>query len=87
MIAMLFYWLSKDAPARITMVELLFPMMGHSFLPPPPVVRKNRKKYKKKEVIADHVKVFAEHGTVISLNGLVRDWKSIAEIILKKPGQ
>lgn len=89
MIAMLFYWLSKDAPAHITMVELLFPMVGHSFLPPDRVFARIEKNIRKKEVIADpidYVKVFAEHGTVISLKGLVRDWKSIAEIILKKPG-
>ena len=90
MIAMLFYWLSKDVPAHITMVELIFPMVGHSFLPPDRVFTRIEKKIRKKEVIADpmdYVKVFAEHGTVISLKGLVRDWKSIAEIILKKPEQ
>ncbi|RVE45582.1 hypothetical protein evm_009779 [Chilo suppressalis] len=34
LIAMLSRWLTKDAPAQIHLVEVVLPVVGHSFLPP-----------------------------------------------------
>lgn len=34
MIAMLFYWLSNNAPSQVKPTELLFPIVRHSILPP-----------------------------------------------------
>lgn len=90
MIEMLFYWLTKNAPAYIKMVELLFPMVGHSFLPPDRVFSRIEKAIKEKEVIADptyYVKVFTEYGTVIPMTGLVHDWKSATAQVVKTTGQ
>lgn len=90
MITMLFYWLTNNAPPQVKTIELLFPMVGHSFLPPDRVFARIEKTIRKKEVIvnpADYLQIFAEHGTVIPMSNLVHDWKSEAEKCLKKPGQ
>lgn len=59
------------------MVELIFPIVGHSFLSPDGVFARIERSVKKKEVIADpndYIKVFTEYATVpIIESGLVYD--------------
>lgn len=34
MICMVLWWLQNEAPAQVSKVTLVFPVTGHSFLPP-----------------------------------------------------
>ncbi|CAB3232297.1 unnamed protein product [Arctia plantaginis] len=85
---MLCKYLKDYAPERIKSVELLFPVVGHSFLPPDRVFAQIEKNIKKNEVITnpqDYYKIFNEHGTVLKLGSeiIVQDWKEASTEILK----
>lgn len=88
-ITMLHHWLIKFAPEDI-IIELLFPMVGHSFLPPDRVFGFIERDLKKLEVIVrpeEFVDIFKNYGTVEQLGSdcLVYDWKSECKIIMKPP--
>ncbi|VEN36138.1 unnamed protein product [Callosobruchus maculatus] len=88
MIGMLCSWLQK-APAHLQQIELIFPMVGHSFLPSDRVFARIEKDIKKHEVLVlpqDYVNIFAEHGTPINLEDKVFDWKSACQNVIKQPG-
>nr|CAH7766309.1 unnamed protein product [Callosobruchus chinensis] len=48
---MLAYWLLNEAPAHIKTLEVVFPIVGHSFLPPDRVFGLTERKIKKQNVI------------------------------------
>ncbi|XP_069355603.1 uncharacterized protein [Maniola hyperantus] len=51
MIAMLGKWLYTEAPTNIKKIELIFPVVGHSFIPPDRLFARIEKTLKTKEVI------------------------------------
>ena len=66
-IGMACHWLAVRAPPSVKRIELIFPMTGHSFLPPDRVFGNIEKVLKRKEVIADpseYHAVFEQYATV-----------------------
>nr|XP_024218186.1 uncharacterized protein LOC112211192 [Halyomorpha halys] len=89
-IGMMAYWLLKIAPETVKKVEIVFPMVGHSFLPPDRVFGRIEKEIKAKNVVVEpsqYVNIFKNQGTPISLAGKVANWKSALSKILRPPGQ
>lgn len=87
MIAMGSKWLSQ-APKHIQKVEFVFPVTGHSFLPPDRVFANIEKKLRKKDTIIDpeiYLNLFAEAGTVkrMGKDWEVLNWRDAAKDVLK----
>lgn len=85
------YWFYHCAPPNIVEVQLVFPMTGHSFLPPDRVFGNIEKDIRRHEVIAspeEYVKMIENFSTVKRLGeGVVnKNWKEAAEQNIKKPG-
>lgn len=79
--------LNRFAPQHIKSVELIFPVPGHSFLPPDRVFGLIEQEIKKIEVILSpnqYIEVFERYGTVKCLDD-VYDWKSEIEKVLRPP--
>lgn len=87
MVAMLGKWLYTNAPRHGKKLELLFPVVDHSFIPPERVFAKIEKTLKTKEVITsplDYVSVLEENATCASLASIpVYDWKKGYDTIIK----
>lgn len=81
-------WLARDSPKNVNKIELVFPVVGHSFMPPDRVFGLIEKKVKARNRIVkpeEYRDIFSEHGTVILL-GIdcnVYDWKAAAQNVLK----
>ncbi|CAH2101149.1 unnamed protein product [Euphydryas editha] len=87
-LGMLCKYLLDYAPERIKILELLFPIVGHSFLPPDHVFAQVEKMIKKNEVIPNpqgYYNIFDEHGTVLKSGSevVVQNWKETCTEILK----
>lgn len=92
MLGMLSYWLLFEAPNNVEKVEMWYPIVGHSFIPPDRVFGKLERDFKRMTVIEgpeEYVKVINDYATVLRLGETcpVNDWKSYSENILKQPGQ
>lgn len=88
MIGMCATWLLKNAPRHIKMLEIVFPVPGHSFLPPDRVFGNIEKDLKKMEEIVspeEYINVFNKYGTVVRLDN-VMDWKSALQNVIRPPG-
>nr|CAH7714163.1 unnamed protein product [Callosobruchus chinensis] len=87
MIAMCAKWLANDAPKHIQTINLIFPVTGHSFLPPDRVFGQIEKKLKKMDTLTDvndYYKIFENFGTVkkLGIQWKALDWrKAIADVI------
>nr|CAI5850481.1 unnamed protein product [Callosobruchus analis] len=87
MIAMCAKWLANDAPKHIQTINLIFPVTGHSFLPPDRVFGQIEKKLKKIDTLTDvndYYKIFENFGTVkkLGIQWKALDWrKAIADVI------
>lgn len=89
LIAMISKWLVQNAPAHIKVVEIVFPVVGHSFLPADRVFARIEKELRKVENIIspnEYLKVVGEHSTPILIASdspvTVYDWKTCAKEIL-----
>lgn len=87
MIGMCAKWL-LEAPAHINNVQLVFPVTGHSFIPPDRVFGIIEKTIKKKDTIIDvneYYDIFETVGTVKKLghDWNVLDWKDELKQVLK----
>lgn len=93
MVTMCMYWLATKAPTHIKKLELIFPVAGHSFIPPDRVFAKIEKDVKNQETIvnpSEYMKIYEQHGKVVSLGSEecpVFDWKSVSTEFVKPPGQ
>lgn len=81
-------WLQDYAPEYIKGLEIVFPVVGHSFLPPDRVFAKIEKEIKRLEVITSpdgYYEIFNNHGTVyyLGLDVKVYDWKKSTAEVLK----
>lgn len=77
MVGMCAIWLSQ-APPHIKKIELIFPIPGHSFIPPDRVFGLIEKEIKHMENIVqpeEYIEVYKNYGTVILFDN-VMDWKS-----------
>lgn len=84
MVNMLSYMLLNIVPPNIKRIELIFPVPGHSFLPPDRVFGRIEKALRKIPTITDpktYEEIFAQHGTVCILgeNCSVFNWKETAK--------
>ncbi|XP_060801330.1 uncharacterized protein LOC106139404 isoform X1 [Amyelois transitella] len=84
-------WLSSHAPPQVKQIEIVFPMVGHSFLPPDRIFAKIEKETKKQSIICnpqDYVNVFKKHATVYHLGEEVEvyNWKDEVSKTIKPPG-
>lgn len=64
-------WLYYEAPRHVKKVEVIYPIVGHSFIPPDRVFAKIEKVLKTKEVVTfptEYVPVLEENGTVTDLS-------------------
>ncbi|KAI4455735.1 dna-directed rna polymerases i ii and iii subunit rpabc2 [Holotrichia oblita] len=80
LIGMCSKWL-VTAPLNVASIELVFPVTGHSFLPPDRVFGQIERKLRKREVIAmpsEYVEIFSESATTVELGQECRvfDWKT-----------
>lgn len=88
-IAMCLYFLHVKAPENVESIELVFPITGHSFIPPDRVFGGIEKQLlvRKMPVIInpnDYIDIFNQHATVIKLKDCgVFDWKTVAKTLLK----
>lgn len=76
---------------QIKRIEVIFPVTGHSFMPPDRVFGNIEKVIKEKEVIIEpeeYIKEIQNYATITKLANIpVLDWKSAANNIIKSPSQ
>lgn len=75
MLCMSSYWLIHRAPQSVEKIQLVFPVTGHSFLPPDRVFGRVEQAIRKEEEIlspADYHKIIEQHETIVRLG---TDWK------------
>ena len=68
MLFMAAHWLTNTAPANVEVVELVFPVVGHSFLPADRVFGRIEKRIKRTETSVtpnEYHAIFREQGTVL----------------------
>lgn len=64
MISMLIKWLYSESPRHLKIIELIYPIVGHSFILPDRIFAKIEKVLKTKEVLtspAEYFSVLQEH--------------------------
>lgn len=90
MMAMLSSWLLKDAPKTINTIEMLFPIVGHSFMPPDRVFGLVEKTLRKKSEIInpeEYDEVIGTWSTIRKIDDWsIQDWKTESKSHLKPPG-
>ena len=90
MVGMIQYWLQCCSPPHIKCVELVFPIVGHSFLPPDRVFAQIERKVKKCSTIIDpetYINIIKDYSTVLKMGEdySVFDWKDEVQKVLKAP--
>lgn len=90
---MLMKWLNSDSYAHdVKCIEVIFPIVGHSFIPPDRVFAQIEKRLRKKNTIVkpdEYVEVLSEFSTTCNMASndvTIYDFKKEAEIILKPTG-
>lgn len=86
---MISIWFLSLAPVHIEAAEMIFPVVGHSFLPADKVYANIGKIKKIKYVITgpdEYTNLFSDIGTTVSLAGIVYDWKTSVQSVFKLPG-
>ncbi|KAF6210186.1 hypothetical protein GE061_013288 [Apolygus lucorum] len=92
MMFMLQYWFAKHAPNNLKKIEAVFPIPGHSFIPPDRVFAQIEKKLKKIETLVEPSEfdnILSESGTVFKTGRdyTDHDWKKTSNAFLKPPAQ
>lgn len=91
MVAMCSKWLSDLAPDHVRKIEIVFPVVGHSFIPPDRVFAHIEKCVRKLECIIkpeDYLDIIGSHSTIIRLGSdcEVFDFKSSIRTVMKDVG-
>lgn len=89
-IAMVAKWFQEIAPATIEEVIVMYPVVGHSFLPPDRVFGRIEKVIRKRETIitpSEYLDIFSDFATVKRLGSEVpvKDWKTAVQSVIKRP--
>lgn len=92
LIAMLSKWLVHHAPTQIKTIEIVFPVVGHSFLPADRVFAHIEKQLRKIENIinpSEYIDVVSQYATVINVATTCQifDWKSTVKDIFLNVGK
>lgn len=74
------WWLVNKAPKSVETMQLVFPVTGHSYLPPDRVFGRIEKSIRKEEEIlspTDYEEIVKKHETILQMerDWKVRDWK------------
>jgi hypothetical protein len=90
LMAMLSKFLVEDAPATLKNIKVIFPIVGHSFIPPDRVFGIIERDIKKHDTLLsdeDYISIFDKHATVVRLGEecKVYDWKKEVFNVVKKP--
>lgn len=90
-VGMLAYWLKTKAPSHIKKITVIFPIVGHSFLPPDRIFGNIEREIRPLEVIVepeDYFDIFKKYGTVLRLGSDFQfyDWKTSVTNVIKLPG-
>lgn len=86
------HWLATKAPINIKSVEIIFPVVGHSFLPPDRVFAQIEKTVKTKESLvspAEYNEIYDQFGTIVQVGSdecPVYDFKTEVGAYFKPPG-
>lgn len=92
MVGMLAKWLTNNAPSNIKNIQLIFPVVGHSFIPPDRVFGIIEKDVRKREIIKNaegYMDIIKNYSTIINLGKgdcKVYNWKDSLKTILKDVG-
>ncbi|KAM3955420.1 uncharacterized protein ACR2FA_010691 [Aphomia sociella] len=91
MLGMCAKWLT-EAPSHIKTIELIFPIVGHSFIPPDRVFAQIEKQIRKKEMISnpeEYHEIIEQFATVINMGHdcKVLDWKTATTEVFKPVGR
>nr|CAI5829027.1 unnamed protein product [Callosobruchus analis] len=90
MMAMLSSWLLNDAPKTLNSIEIVFPIVGHSFMPPDRVFGLVEKSLKKKSMIINPEEYDEVIGTWSTIRKIdewcILDWRNESKSHLKPPG-
>lgn len=83
MLCMASWWLVNKAPKSVEGIQLVFPVTGHSFLPPDRVFGRIEKDIRKEEEIlspAEYHEIIGKHEIIVELgkDWKVYDWKKYA---------
>lgn len=83
-------WLLQ-APECVKGIELIFPIRGHSFLPPDRLFGLSESQFKKMEVIAnpdEYIEELQKHATIVKVGETceIFDWKKALPKVMKAPG-
>lgn len=92
MIGMLSNWLLTSSLPAIKKIELIFPVVGHSYIPPDRLFGQIEKVIKRTPEVTSpeqYFKIIEKWAKIYRLGGDVpiRDWKSEVQIAMKQPGQ
>ncbi|GBP36325.1 hypothetical protein EVAR_22457_1 [Eumeta japonica] len=90
LLAMCSKWLT-EAPKHVKCLEVIFPVVGHSYIPPDRVFALIEKEVKKREIIAnpqEYLEIISQFSSVIHLGTdcKVFDWKDAMTNIMKPVG-
>lgn len=90
MLGMLSKWLT-EAPQNVKAIELVFPVVGHSYIPPDRVFAQIEKQLRKHEVVSgpqQYLNIISKFSTVNNLGTDVEvfDWKTAAQQVFKPVG-
>ena len=81
MVGMLSKWLLTQAPENVKQIQLIFPVVGHSFIPPDRVFGSVEQQFKKRSILSNpesYLKLlFEEHVTEIYLYKIGRNFQTI----------
>lgn len=91
-IGMLCNWLLKLSPPTIKEVQVIFPVVGHSYIPPDRLFGQIEKLIKKKPEVTSpeqYVEIIQKWGKVyiLGVDAPVFDWKSKVQLVMKPPSQ
>lgn len=89
-VGMILKWLSELAPNQVEEFYLIFPIVGHSFLPPDRVFGRIEKVLKKIETVItpeEYNTIFASYGKVVKcgVDFQVYNWKDACQGAIRKP--
>lgn len=92
MLAMCSKWLVESAPSNVKILELVFPIVGHSFIPPDRVFAQIEKEVRKRDTIVrpeEYLDIISQWSTVVRMGSMecqVYDFKSAMSSIMKDVG-
>ena len=90
MLGMVCKWLHDETPSHVSHVELVFPMTGHSFLPPDRVFGNIERALKKNDTLIfteEYVEIISQFASVLEIDNtwVPENWKEEVAKVLKTP--